>query len=169
MGDPISRSDRVGENGATFLQMLVVVAAPEVDGVVGSEVRAQAVNVADLREMEPDGGRQVLSRQASESRGVAGVAEIGVAVDVHQAEPAPTAQPECGTQQDAAVAAQDQHALGGVKALTDSPAKTARVVDQRGLVPDSTRGDVGQIATRDDHTCLASAHGAKTFMQPCLA
>jgi hypothetical protein len=121
------------------------------------------------REMEPDGRRQVLPRQASETRGVAGVAEVCVSVDVHQAEATSTAQPERGTQQDAAVAAQDQNALAGIHVLADTPAKPARVVDQRGLVPDRTRVEVGQIATREDHTCLASAHAPKMFLQPCLA
>ena len=84
MGRDLRGGDHVGDEGGDLGQVIVVVATADVDRVLRSEVRRQAVDRAHLRPMQTHGGREVLAGEGVAGRIVARVTEVGVAVDVDQ-------------------------------------------------------------------------------------
>jgi Type I phosphodiesterase / nucleotide pyrophosphatase len=113
LADAAGRDDRVDER-ADLGQPLVVIAAAGMDRVAGQEVRSGAIHVGDGRPVHAYRRREVLTGQAEAPVAVPRVPEIGVAVQVHQAVPAPPAEREPGPDEQAAVPAEHQRSVSRV-------------------------------------------------------
>lgn len=126
------RRDEQRECRADLGEILVILAAPDVDDI--ARVEARTATVPGYRGPVPaDRGGEVFTRQARAHLGVAGVAEIGVGVDVDQPEAAPGPQRLPGTQQ-AAVTAQDQRRVTGVQKIADPGAEPVAEIKKRLLI-----------------------------------
>jgi hypothetical protein len=143
--DDRRRGDRQGDCLADLGEVLVVVAAPGVDHVGRVKVRADAVNVGDRRPVAPDGRSEILPGQRPTNRAVAGMAEVGVPVQVSEAEAARGAQRESGSDEQAALRRRPGEASSAYRPGRITPASRAPSSARRAKSP-ASRSASGALA-----------------------
>lgn len=144
-------------------QVLVAIPATDVDHVGLSEVGAVPVQIGDRRPMPADGGGEVLTGEAAADVTVAGVAEVGVPVQVHQSVPAPAGQHQSGADQQAAVPAKHERSPPDVEEPVEPDRQPTRMINQRVLVaqPTRARADVVDVPPGQHYPGVDRARAAE--------
>src|SRR5437762_2771461 len=106
---------------------------------------ARAAEQRNLRPVQADRRRQILAGKAGAPSRVAGMAEVGVPVDVDQAVTPQTSQREADTEQQTAVAAQDEWVPTGLEQRIQSISQPGRVVEDGVLVAQPARHRVVDV------------------------
>lgn len=159
-------ADRVGcrnyaaEQAVCLSQVLIIVAAADMHGVRGPEVRAQAVNVGDSRPVQSHRGRQILAGQARAASGIARVAEVGVTVEVHQAEPSSPClacvRRARRRSADCSPAKDERNVAGGAQQL-DPPGQAPGILDDGILIAQPAGDRVVAVPARQHDTAIQRA------------
>ena len=146
--------------------MLVILAASDVNGVGGREVRSAAVDVRDCRPVATNGRGEILAGNAGAVIRVPGMTEICVSIDVNEARVILERKPS--RHQEAAIASDHQRC----PAFGDDSSDSARVVDQLSFVSHVAGGAsdvVVDVAAGKDNTSVDSAACYQTTEQTRLS
>ena len=138
--------------------MLVILAASDVNGVGGREVRSAAVNIRDCRPVATNGRGKILSSNAGALIRVPGMTEICVSIDVNEARVIPERKPS--RHKNAAVTSDHQRCPAVGDDSSDSAREATRVVDQLSFVSHVAGGAsdvVVDVAAGKDNTSVDSA------------
>jgi hypothetical protein len=151
--------------------VVVIVAAADVDGVIRAEVRARAVDVGDRGPVQADRGGEILPGEAEALGAVAGMPEVGMAVEVDQPVPAARGEREPGRDEQAAVTPEHQRRTARVELPADPGGQPPGVVDQGLLVagPRHSRSRVVEVTAGQHDPGLGAAAGGQPRVQPGLA
>ena len=146
--------------------MLVVLAASNVNGVGGREVRSAAVDVGDCRPVQTNGRGQILSGDAGTLIRVSGMTEVCVPIDVNEALVILEREP---SRHEKAAVTSDHQRRPAVRDDSSDPAREAtRVVDQLSFVSHVAGGAsdvVIEVSTGKDNTSVDSAAYYQTTEQ----
>ncbi len=140
---PQLRDGSHGDPGRLQVEPVVVLRAYAEQHDVGvPHVRPQAVDVGQVGLAAAGGEREILAGGRTNVGRVARVPEVGVAVDIHQAVrqllgDRPPAHGESRSDQDRAVAAEDDRKLAGIDDRTDPVGQPDRVVGDLGRMADA--------------------------------
>lgn len=138
--------------------MLVVLAASNVNGVGGREVRPTAVYVRDCRPVETNGRGEILSGDAGTLIRVPGMTKVCVPIDVNKARVILEREPS--RHEKAAVTSDHQRCPAVGEDSSDPAPEATRVVDQLSFVSHVAGGAsdvVVDVPTGEDNTSVDSA------------
>ena len=146
--------------------MLVVLAASNVHGGGGREVRSAAVDVGDCRPVQTNGRGEILSGDAGALIRVSGMTKVCVPIDVNEARVILEREP--GRHEKAAVTSNHQRCPAVGDDSNDPVREATRVVDQLSFVSHVAGGAsdvVVDVPTGKDDTSVESAACYQTTEQ----
>ena len=146
--------------------MLVILAASDLNGVGGREVRSAAVDVRDCRPVATNGRGEILSGNAGAVVRVPGMTEVCVSIDVNEARVILERKPS--RHKEAAIASDHQRCPAVGDHSSDPAREATRVIDQLSFVSHVASGAsdvVVDVSAGEDNTSVDSAACYQTAEQ----
>ena len=146
------------EEASDLVDMLVILAASDLNGVGGREVRSAAVDVRDCRPVSTNGRGEILSGNTGAVIRVPGMTEVCVPIDVNEARVILESEPS--RHQKAAIASDHQRCPAVGDHSSDPAREATRVTDQLSFeshVASGASDVIVDVSAGEDNTSVDSA------------